>query len=132
VPDIGLLLLTKRDGRPVYVKDVAEVIVGAVEPDRRSWTMTREKDGTLTKRAAVMSYIVGGSPNQIRVEPDPERGPLASASSRRRGAAPVAATAGGTVVRVAPIDDMKLKCVFLGGVRAGNGYFETVCVSHAS
>ena len=25
VPDIGLLLLTTRDGRPVYVKDVADV-----------------------------------------------------------------------------------------------------------
>ena len=29
VPDIGLLLLTSRDGRPVYVKDVAQVRVGA-------------------------------------------------------------------------------------------------------
>ena len=29
VPDIGLLLFTARDGRPVYVKDVANVVVGA-------------------------------------------------------------------------------------------------------
>ena len=29
VPDIGLLLLTTRDGRPVYVSDVADVVVGA-------------------------------------------------------------------------------------------------------
>ncbi|MGE0196293.1 MAG: efflux RND transporter permease subunit, partial [Methylocystis sp.] len=36
VPDIGQLLLTTRDGRPVYVKDVADVRVGAAEPDRRS------------------------------------------------------------------------------------------------
>jgi multidrug efflux pump subunit AcrB len=57
VPDIGLLLLTTRDGRPVYVKDVAEVVVGASEPDRRSWTMTREKDGQLIKRAAVSIAI---------------------------------------------------------------------------
>ena len=34
VPDIGLLLLTTRDGRPVYVKDVADVVVGAAEPER--------------------------------------------------------------------------------------------------
>ena len=40
VPDIGLLLLTSRDGRPVYVKDVANVVVGAAEPERRVWTMT--------------------------------------------------------------------------------------------
>ncbi len=32
VPDIGLLLITSRDGRPVYVKDVANVVVGAAEP----------------------------------------------------------------------------------------------------
>ncbi len=49
VPDIGLLLLTTRDGRPVYVKDVAEVIVGAAEPDQRSWTMTRDKAGNARK-----------------------------------------------------------------------------------
>ena len=41
VPDIGLLLLTTRDGRPVYVKDVADVVVGAAEPEHRAWTMTR-------------------------------------------------------------------------------------------
>ena len=26
VPDIGLLLVTTRDGRPVYVRDVATVV----------------------------------------------------------------------------------------------------------
>ena len=28
VPDIGLLLLTTRDGRPVYVRDVAQTVIG--------------------------------------------------------------------------------------------------------
>jgi len=37
VPDIGLLLLTTRDGRPVYVKDVADVVVGAAPRDSRVW-----------------------------------------------------------------------------------------------
>lgn len=32
VPDIGLLLLTTRDGRPVYVKDVADVVVARPSP----------------------------------------------------------------------------------------------------
>ena len=41
VPDIGLLLLTTRDGRPVYVKDVADVVAGSAELDHRAWTMTR-------------------------------------------------------------------------------------------
>jgi multidrug efflux pump subunit AcrB len=42
VPDIGLLLLTSRDGRPVYVRDVADVVVGAEPADARAWMLTRE------------------------------------------------------------------------------------------
>ena len=53
VPDIGLLLLTTRDGRPVYVKDVADVVVGLAELDHRAWTMTREGTGGLNRRPAV-------------------------------------------------------------------------------
>ena len=44
VPDISLLLLTTRDGRPVYVKDVADVKVGSAELDRRAWTLTPAAD----------------------------------------------------------------------------------------
>jgi len=43
VPDIGLLLLTSRDGRPVYVRDVADVIVGAEPVESRVWNLTREE-----------------------------------------------------------------------------------------
>jgi multidrug efflux pump subunit AcrB len=57
VPDIGLLLLTSRDGRPVYVKDVADVRVGAAEPERHSWTMSRNAAGGLDKRPAVSVAI---------------------------------------------------------------------------
>jgi len=53
VPDIGLLLLTSRDGRPVYVKDVAEVVVGAAEPDHRAWTLTPGAKGGLERRPTV-------------------------------------------------------------------------------
>ena len=53
VPDIGLLLLTTRDGRPVYVKDVADVVVGAAEPGHHAWTFTRTAAGTLEQRPAV-------------------------------------------------------------------------------
>ena len=53
VPDIGLLLLTSRDGRPIYVKDVAEVTVGAAQPERFSWTLTPNASGGLDKRPAV-------------------------------------------------------------------------------
>ena len=46
VPDIGLLLLTSRDGRPVYVQDVARIVVGSSQTDHRVWHMSRNgKDG---------------------------------------------------------------------------------------
>jgi multidrug efflux pump subunit AcrB len=57
VPDIGLLLLTTRDGRPTYVKDVADVRVGAAEPEHRAWTMTRLASGELQRRPAVTLAI---------------------------------------------------------------------------
>ena len=53
VPDVGLLLLTSRDGRPVYVKDVATVTVGAAETGHRSWTLTRTASGDLQRRPMV-------------------------------------------------------------------------------
>jgi len=53
VPDIGLLLLTTRDGRPVYVKDVARVRVGAAELEHRAWRFTRNATGGLDRRPAV-------------------------------------------------------------------------------
>jgi len=53
VPDIGLLLLTTRDGRPVYLKDVADVVVGAAEPEHRAWVVTRGSDAKMLVRPAV-------------------------------------------------------------------------------
>ena len=57
VPDIGLLLLTTRDGRPVYVKDVANVVVGAAEPEHRAWMMTRAANGEIKRSPAVTLAI---------------------------------------------------------------------------
>jgi len=57
VPDIGLLLMTTRDGRPIYVKDVADVVVGAAEPEHRAWTITRLADGELQRRPSVTLAI---------------------------------------------------------------------------
>lgn len=37
VPDIGLLLLSTREGRPVYVRDVAKVVVGAAPVKHQVW-----------------------------------------------------------------------------------------------
>jgi multidrug efflux pump subunit AcrB len=40
VPDIGLLLLTTRDGRPVYVRDVAKIVVAASVAEDQVWNLT--------------------------------------------------------------------------------------------
>jgi multidrug efflux pump subunit AcrB len=53
VPDIGLLLLTARDGRPVYVRDVANIVVGAKPLERRAWHFTKSADGRLARAPAV-------------------------------------------------------------------------------
>jgi multidrug efflux pump subunit AcrB len=53
VPDIGLLLITTRDGRPVYVRDVAKVIVGGAPVDHRVWTFLPGTGGHWTRTPAV-------------------------------------------------------------------------------
>ncbi len=53
VPDVGLLLLSARDGRPVYVRDVANVVVGAKPLERRAWHFTKASDGGLDRAPAV-------------------------------------------------------------------------------
>jgi multidrug efflux pump subunit AcrB len=53
MPDIGLLLITARDGRPVYVKDVADVVVGVKPVEHRVWHLEKDADGTLVRRPAV-------------------------------------------------------------------------------
>ncbi len=47
IPDIGLLVITTVDGRPVYVKDVANIVVGAAPVEHRSWHFEQRADGTL-------------------------------------------------------------------------------------
>ena len=37
IPDIGLLLLSTRNGRPVYVRDIAKVIVGSEPANQYVW-----------------------------------------------------------------------------------------------
>lgn len=57
IPDIGLLLLTARDGRPVYVRDVARVVIGAKPAEHRAWHMVPDKNGKLTRVPAVSVAI---------------------------------------------------------------------------
>ncbi len=57
VPDIGLLLITTRDGRPVYVKDIADIVVGAKPEEHQVWHMVKDADGNLAERPAVTLAI---------------------------------------------------------------------------
>jgi len=68
VPDIGLLLMTTRDNRPVYVRDVAKVVIGPSPQEHRVWNAAPQKDGgwsttpavsvALSKRAGANAVIV--------------------------------------------------------------------------
>ena len=45
IPDIGLLLVTTRDNRPVYVRDVGKVVIGPSPEEHRVWFEQPEKNG---------------------------------------------------------------------------------------
>ncbi len=53
VPDIGLLLITSRDGRPVYVRDLAKVVVGATSVEHRAWSFNPDARGQWQRAPAV-------------------------------------------------------------------------------
>ena len=53
IPDIGLLLVTTRDNRPVYVRDVASVVIGPSPLEHRVWMDTPEKGGHWDRSPAV-------------------------------------------------------------------------------
>lgn len=68
VPDIGLLLVTSRDNRPVYVRDVANVVVGPSPEEHRVWNLAPQADGkwpvtpavsvAIAKRAGANAVVV--------------------------------------------------------------------------
>jgi multidrug efflux pump subunit AcrB len=53
IPDIGLLLVTTRDNRPVYVRDVAKVVIGPSPREHRVWMEEPEKNGRWDRVPAV-------------------------------------------------------------------------------
>ncbi|MHB8886467.1 MAG: efflux RND transporter permease subunit [Methylovirgula sp.] len=58
VPDIGLLLLTTRDNRPVYVRDVAKIVIGPSPQEHRVWNLAPEKTGGKTSWTTVPAVSV--------------------------------------------------------------------------
>lgn len=53
IPDTGLLLVTTRDNRPVYVRDVASVVIGPSPLEHRVWMDTPAADGKWDRVPAV-------------------------------------------------------------------------------
>jgi multidrug efflux pump subunit AcrB len=57
VPDAGLLLLTSRDGRPVYLSDVARISAEPAPTEARVWRLTRNAAGEWERAPAVTIAI---------------------------------------------------------------------------
>jgi multidrug efflux pump subunit AcrB len=53
IPDIGLLLVATRDSRPVYVRDVASVVIGPSPQEHRVWMDMAGKDSHWDRVPAV-------------------------------------------------------------------------------
>ena len=53
VPDIGLLLVGTRDNRPIYLRDVASVVIGPSPQEHRVWMDTPGKGGHWERVPAV-------------------------------------------------------------------------------
>lgn len=70
-PDIGLLMLTTRDGRPVYVRDVATVTVGAGLDEHRVWSEAKSDQGVwLRTPAATVALAKRAGANAVVVSHD--------------------------------------------------------------
>jgi multidrug efflux pump subunit AcrB len=67
IPDIGLLLITTRDGRPVYVQDVARVVVGPSPAESRVWNLAETKDGMRRVPAVSVALSKRGGSNAVVV-----------------------------------------------------------------
>jgi multidrug efflux pump subunit AcrB len=71
IPDIGLLLVTTRDGRPVYVRDVAKVVIGPSPVEHRVWMDTPEKAGHWDRVPAVsVAFAKRAGANAVVVADD--------------------------------------------------------------
>ncbi len=57
IPDIGLLLVATRDNRPVYVRDVASVVIGPSPQEHRVWMDMAGKGGHWDRAPAVSVAI---------------------------------------------------------------------------
>ena len=67
VPDIGLLLVTTRDGRPVYVRDLAKVIIGPSPAEHHVWSIRHMGKGWSTAPAVSIAFAKRSGANAVVV-----------------------------------------------------------------
>jgi len=71
IPDIGLLLVTTRDNRPIYVRDVATVAIGPSPLEHRVWMETPGRGGTWNRVPAVsVAFAKRAGANAVVVAED--------------------------------------------------------------
>ncbi|MBV1703424.1 MAG: efflux RND transporter permease subunit [Hyphomicrobiales bacterium] len=70
VPDVGLLLIGTRDGRPVYVRDVATVKVGSNQADKRVWQFDVKGGATTRTPAVTLAIAKRAGANAVTVADD--------------------------------------------------------------
>jgi len=71
IPDVGLLLVTTRDNRPVYVRDVASVVIGPSPEEHRVWMDTPGKEGHWQRVPAVsIAFAKRAGANAVVVAED--------------------------------------------------------------
>ena len=71
VPDIGLLLVATRDNRPVYVRDVASVVIGPSPLEHRVWMEAPGQDGQWNRLPAVsVAFAKRAGANAVVVAQD--------------------------------------------------------------
>ena len=71
IPDIGLLLIATRDNRPVYVRDVASVVIGPSPLEHRVWMEKPEAGGSWNRVPAVsVAFAKRSGANAVVVAQD--------------------------------------------------------------
>jgi len=70
VPDIGLLLVTTRDGRPVYVRDVARVVIGPSPAEQHVWSLSRSGTTWSSAPAVTIAFAKRAGANAVVVSKD--------------------------------------------------------------
>src|SRR5579863_6764454 len=71
IPDIGLLLVATRDNRPIYVRDVAAVVIGPSPQEHRVWMETPGQSGNWSRVPAVsVAFAKRSGANAVVVAED--------------------------------------------------------------